>query len=293
MAQQKVELRRIRDFGENLNDSILFIRQNFKPLLTGFLGIAGIFMLTSAVLNGIYQSRLGGIFQQIFNGPTQEVARLEIFNGNYFLVLFFSWLNFVAMQVAVTSYFKVYEIKQTEPATISEVWNTFKKYFLKVFLYSTITLLLIVGGFLFCFFPGIYFMVVFAPFSAIVIIEDKTFGEAFSRCFALIKNNFWVSLGIYVLTYLIAGVSSGVISAIVGGIGGLISYFTTRNLDVTIGIVVSILDIFGFIFYLIYYVAVVLHYFNLTEKHDGTGLIRRLDSIGGDDRDFENIQEQY
>ncbi len=293
MAQQKVELRRIRDFGENLNDSILFIRQNFKPLLASFLGIAGIFMLTSAVLNGIYQSRLGNVFQEIFNGPNQEVTRLEIFNGNYFLLLFFSWLNFVAMQVVVTSYFKLYEIKQTEPPTVSEVWDTFKRYFLKVFFYSTITLLLMLAGFVLCFIPGIYFMVVFAPFAAILIIEGQTFGEAFSRCFALIKDNFWISLGIYLLTYLISSISSGIISAVVGAIGGLISYFTTRNLNVTVGIVVSILDIFGFIFYLIYYVAVMLHYFNLTERHDGTGLIKRLDSIGRNDRDFENIQEQY
>jgi hypothetical protein len=79
----------------------------------------------------------------------------------------------------------------------------------------------------------------------------------------------------------------------VGSITGLISYFTTRNINATVGIVASILDIFAFIFYIVYYVAICLHYFNLTEKYDGTGMMRKLDSIGDNEQNFDNTQEQY
>ena len=68
MAEQKVELRKIRDFSDNLNDTFLYIRQNLKPLLTSFLGIAGVFMLTAAIIQGLYQNEVGGVFQDIFKG---------------------------------------------------------------------------------------------------------------------------------------------------------------------------------------------------------------------------------
>jgi len=294
MAEQKVELRKIRDFSDNLNDTILFIRQNFKPLLTGFLSTAGIFMLTSAILNGLYQSQFGVLLQQIFNRSTPTpMSPGELFNTNYFLVLIFAWLNYVAMQVAVISYIKVYEIKNGEAPTIVEVWDVFKRYFLKVFFYSIPIVILIGLGLILCFIPGIYLWVVFVPFSVILIIEEETFGGAYDRCFRLIKNNFWISLGIYFLTYLIAAFSSSIISVVVGGIAGLISYFTTKNINTTVGIVTSILDIFGLIFYIVFYLSVCLHYFNLAEKYDGTGMMRKLDSLGGNDQNFDNTQEQY
>ena len=222
--------------------------------------------------------------------PTSPV---EVFNANYFLLIIFAWINYVAMQVAVISYIKVYEVKNGEAPSIAEVWDVFRRYFLKVFFYSIPIALLTALGFILCIAPGVYLAVVFVPFSVILMIEDETFGGAYDRCFKLVKNNFWISLGIYFLTYLIAAFSSGIISIVVGGIAGLISYFTTKNISTTVGILTSILDIFGLIFYIVYYLSVCLHYFNLAEKYDGTGMMRKLDSIGGNDQNFDNIQEQY
>lgn len=294
MAEQKVELRKIRDFSDNLNDTILFIRQNFKSLLTSFFCIAGIFMLTSAILSGLYQSQFSSVFEDIFNRKTRRAALpAEVFNGNYFLLLIFAWLNYVAMQVAVISYIKVYEAKSKETPLITEVWELFKGYFLKVFFYSIPIVLLTILGFFLCLVPGVYLAVVLVPFPVILIMEDETFGGAYIRCFRLIRENFWISFLIYFLTYLIAAFSSGIISVIVGTITGLISYFTTKSINATVGIVASILEIFGFIFYIVYYVSVCLHYFNLTERYDGTGMMRRLDSIGDNEQNFDNTQEQY
>ncbi len=295
MAEQKVELRRIRDFSENLNDTILFIRQNFKPLLISFVTLAGIFMLTSAIVTGIYQSQFGSIFQDILNRKNTNKPMLptDLINGSYFFMLIFTWLNFVAMQVAVISYIKVYENKNNQTPSVNEVWDVFKKYFLKVFFY-TIPIALLTGlGFMLCLVPGVYFAVVFVPYSVILIMEDQTFGGAYNRCFTLVRDNYWTSFGIYVLTYLISAFSGGIISAVVGGITGILSYFTTKDINATVGIVASILNVFSFIFYIVYYVSVCLHYFTLCEKYDGTGMMRKLDSIGGNDQHFDNIQEQY
>src|ERR1051325_6059911 len=114
MAEQKIELRKIRDFSENLNDTFVFIRQNLKPLFTCFLGIAGIFMLASAIINGIYQSEMGDVFREILGGiPRRNRSPFpsQVFNGTYLVVILFAWANMVAMKVSIIAYMKVYEYK--------------------------------------------------------------------------------------------------------------------------------------------------------------------------------------
>jgi hypothetical protein len=298
MAQQKVELRKIRDFSENLNDTFLFIRQNLKPLLASFIAIAGIFMLGHSIISVMFQRNAGGLFGSLGGrtaapGSGFNYPLATIFSGTYALLLLLAWANFVAMNVAVTCYMKLYDASQGVAPTIEEVWNEFKKYFLKVLVYTIPITLLTMVGFLFCLVPGIYLAVVFFPFATVLIVDDQTFGGAWDRCRAIVKGNFWQSLGIYFLVYLIVAFSAGIISAIVGGVAGAVSYFTTRDILTTISVVTSVLNIFSYVFYIVLYVSVNLHYFNLAERHDGTAIMRKLDTLGGTGGDFDNIQEQY
>jgi hypothetical protein len=300
MAEQKIELRKIRDLSENLNDTFGFIRQNFKPLVLSFLAIAGIFMLANSILNGIYQGGvMGGAFKDIINRglihPNERVPRSPfwMFNGTYFLVIILAWANLIAMSTVITCYMKLYDRLKGQSPTIQEVWDEFKKYFLKVLLYSIPIALLTAVGFVFCLIPGIYLAVVFVPFSIALIVEDETFSGAWNRCFTIIKNNFWSSLGIYVLVYIIYSFSAGIISGAFALLTGLASYFTTNDISTTIGMATSVLNIFSFVFYIVFYVSVVLHYFNLAERHYGTGIMQRLDTLGEKGNDFNNVQEQY
>ncbi len=297
MAQQKVELRKIRDFSENLNDTFVFIRQNFKPLLISFLGIAGVFMLAAAIVSGIYQAQFGNLFEMILKGnPTATTSNnlFNIFNPTYFFLIVLSWLNIVAMKVSVVAYMKVYENKNGETPTMPEVWAEFTRYFLKVLIYSIPIVLLIIVGCVLCFLPGIYLWVILVPFEMLVMIEGRSFSDSFNRCFTIISKNFWPSFGIYIIAYLIYSFSSGIIGAVMGLIAGILSYFTTKDISSTIGIVTSILSIFSFIFYIVFCVSAILNYYSLSEKFDGTGMMRRLGNLGGGDtRDFNNLEEQY
>lgn len=294
MAEQKIELRKIRDLGENLNDTFSFIRQNFKPLVTSFLGIAGVIMLANAILSGIYQGETtGNVFKDILSGRNTVRDPFSFIGPTYFAMIMLGWLNYIAMNVVIVSYMKLYDLSQGRSPTIQEVWEEFKKYFLKVFLYSIPIGLVTLAGFAVCMFPGIYLAVVFAPFSIAVVVEDQTFSGAWSRCFTIIKDNFWPSLGIYILVYLIYAISAGFIATFIAVLTGLVSYFTTKNISSTIGIATSVLSVFSFVFYIIFYVSVCLHYFNLAERNDGAGMRRRLDTLGGSGNDFDNIQEHY
>jgi hypothetical protein len=293
MVEQKVELRKTRDLSENLNDTFSFIRQNFKPLVTSFIGIAGIIMLANAIVSGIYQSRAGNVFSDMISGRKADGFSFRFIGPTYYAVTILGWLNYVAMNVVIACYVKLYDSLQGQYPTMQQVWEEFKKYFLKVLLYRIPIFLFIILG-LACFLiPGIYLAVVFMPFTIVLITEDQTFGGAWNRCFNLIKDNFWSSLGIYIVVYLLYSISAGIISSIIGLFTGLISYFTTKDISATIGVVTSVLSIFSFVFYIIFYVSVCLHYFNLAERHDGTGMMRRLDNLGGGGNDFNSIEEHY
>ncbi|MEP6726810.1 MAG: hypothetical protein ABJC98_13410 [Bacteroidota bacterium] len=298
MAEQKIELRKIRDFGENINDTFVFLRQNLKPLLRSFFAICGIFMLGQAIFNGMYQSHsLGGALQQLFSGRVKtgsfDSRYGGIFSIEYLMSLIFMLLTFVSMKVVLGAYLKFYLENDGQQPNIDEIWVLYKKYFLKVFFYSLPLGLLPYVGLVFCAFPGVYLWVVFVPLTFVVMMEDADFSTAFSRCFEIIKENFWISFAIYLIAYLIYGISASIIGMVVGGIAGIAAYLTTKDVGATTGIVTSFLNIFSFTFYIIFFISAALQYFSLIEQRDGTGILNRIDSIGTDKNNFDNIEEQY
>ena len=287
----------MREFGENLNDTFVFIRQNFKSLLGPFFAICGVFMLAQAVFNGMYQSTVfSGIFDQLFNGRPSYSAGTQpfehVFNGTYFLMILFTVLTFVAMPVTLGAYIKFYVENDGAQPTLEQVWALFKKYFFKMFLYSIPLYLLVVIGFVFCIAPGVWLAVTLAPFTLVVMIEDQNFSGAFYRCIDIVKDNFWISFGIYLVAGIIYKFSSGIVSVVVGLIAGVLTYFSTRSVGTTAGIVTSFLNIFSFVFYIIFFVSLALHYFNLVERRDGTGILNRIDTIGSTD-DKPAAGEEY
>lgn len=294
MAQQKIELRKIRDFGENFNDTFQFIRQEFKPLLTAFLIMSGVFIVAGGIVGGVYQSNTMGSFMKSLSMAKNVNGNSlgDIFNGTYFLMILLSLLGIISIRVVVASYMKLYDAKGGESPTLDEVWNQYRHYILPLFFYSIIIALLMVFGMVFCIAPGVYLAVVFAPIEMILVVEDIPFGQAFGRCFKIIKENFWISLATYLVAYIIYTFSSGIIGFIIGAVAGLAAYFSTKNVASTVGIVTGILNIFTYTFYIIFAVSVGLHYFNLVEKLDGDGLMRKLNNLGSTNSNSQ-LEEQY
>jgi hypothetical protein len=290
MAQQKIQLRKIRDFGENFSDTFQFIRQEFKPLLTSFILICGIFILANAILTGIFQKQALSILDDMVKGVFYE--RTVPFTPTYFILIGVSIMSLSVMRTVVSVYMKYYDEKRTSP-TVQEVWKGFAKYFLRIFLFSIPRYVLIIVGFVFCIAPGVYLLVVLMPYSFILTNENESFGESFGRCFDLVKENFWMSLAIYLIAFLIFSISSSLIGFTVSAIAGLASYFTTKELSSTLAIVTSILSVVQYFFYIIFFVSAGLHYYNLVETRDGTGLARRLENLGSNINPNTNIEEEY
>lgn len=294
MVQQKVQLRKIRDLSDNLSDTFQFIRQEFKPLVKSFILIAGAFLLANAIMSGIYQKTAFGFLDTLKSGGTGNETQMfnSIFSPGYFITIGLTWLSMLSMNVVVACYMKIYQEKNESPSS-EEVWNYFICYFPKVILFSIPQIILVIIGLVFCIFPGIYLAFVFVPFQFIIVLEDADFGTAMSRCFEIIKRNFWMSVGIYIVAYLIYTFSSSIIGFVVAAIVGVISYLTTKQVSTTVGIVMSVISIIGYAFYLVFLVSAFLNYCSLTESHDGTGLAARLETLGEKNDLHNNLEEEY
>jgi len=263
-----------------------------------FFSICGIFLLIHAIFNGIYQSRNFGFLDRIrnigANPVTTDTDVPSVFSIEYFMLLIFGMLAYTAILTMTGSYIKHYDENNGEQANVDQVWQIFKRYYLRIFLYMIPVNILVFVSIFFCCFPVFYFFTVLAPFPIVVILEDLSFGDAFSRCFIIIKNNFWISLAIYLVAGMIYYASSTLVGFIVGLVVGLASYFTTKDIGTTVGLVTSILNIFSSLFLLILIISIALNYFNLVEQFDGTGIMRRIDNLGNtENNNFDNIEEQY
>jgi len=292
MAQQKIQLRKIRDFGENFSDTFQFIREEFKPLLVSFILVAGVFMLITAIFSGLYQKSAFSFLDEIENGGFRNNEISSTFTGMYFLYISVMLISITAMRTVIAVYMKHYDEYEASP-TVQQVLSGFLKYFPKIVLYSIPSYLLIMVGLVFCILPGLYLIVVFAPFVFIIVSEDASFGDAFSRSFDLVKENFWLTLGIYLVAYIIYSVSSGITGLVVGLVASAVSYFTTKEWSTSVGVLMSVVNIVQYIFYIIFFVSVGLHYYNLVEIKEGTGLAKRLEGLGNNTNPNENIEEQY
>jgi hypothetical protein len=292
MDGQKMELRKLRNFSDNINDTFQFIKQEFKPLFGCYIAICGIFIVLSSVIGGIYQRDSMVGFMRIFKGlDYQQRGFGDMFNFNYFLILFFGTISYVIMHIVIAVYFKLYAQKGKVSPTIEEVWKATLRFIIPIFFYSIIYGIITFVSVFFCIVPFFYFAVVFAPFTMIYVVEEVSFTDGFSRCFSLIRDNYWEALGIYFVSYLIYSISAGIVGIVVSLFAGGISYLTTKDIAAVTGIVTGTLNIFTHIFYVIFAVSVAFNYYNLVERLDGSGLLERIDSLGSNQDNA--IEEQY
>ncbi|GAA4302316.1 hypothetical protein [Compostibacter hankyongensis] len=284
MDEQKIELRKIRAFGDCFNDTFQFIKLGFPNLLKIFLLICGPVMLAEAILRGYYSYGQLSLFKILGQVGTPAYSRnvLSLFTPLYFVMLLMFFLLWVLMETVISAYMLLYEQKSGVHPDISEVWLLTRRYIFKAALFSIPKLVLTLIGTLFCLAPGIYFWVVFTPLVPVIMMEGGTFSRVFNRCFSLVRYQFWSTLGIYAVAYLIYSFSSMVISVSVSAVVGILSYLTVKNVSTTISMISSVLTIFAYLFYMVFYVAVVLQYYNLAERSDGTGLLKQIDEIGKD-----------
>jgi len=187
-----------RDLGTTLQDASTFIKQHFINIMKPTLIVAVIPLVIGGFLMMTGMQDFYGNMDQM-----RDPSGMMSFISGMFSSYFFVMLAFIMAYIMIIGYIKLY-VSGQEVISLNDLTGILKDNILTLFLSSIILVIVTYIGMFLCLLPGIYLAVVFAHFYAIAIIEDSGFGNTWSRCFKLIKDNWWSTFGLYVVTYLIA-----------------------------------------------------------------------------------------
>ena len=179
---EKVEFKKQRAFGEVVNDTFLFIRENFKPLLKVFLYLCGFFILAGIITGVMQQIAVLGMAKSPDN-PFALRSFIDVFTWNYFLVMLVSIATYTAISVSTLSYIAVYIQKGNVAPSPEEVWAYFKYYYSRTFFSGIVLSLLFVIALVCCIVPAVYIFPAMSLFYPVMILENAKFDYSFSRSF--------------------------------------------------------------------------------------------------------------
>lgn len=294
-----IELAKTRDFGETINDTFTFVRQNFKPLLKYFFIFCGFFVLATAAITVLLQVKAFSLVTSFNpNGFDDQngFSRISSLLGAYLFLFLFMILEFVAINVTVLCFMVLYKENQNTVPTTEQMWGYFKFYYLKVLGATVLLYILMIIGMFFCLIPGIYLSPIFALVPPIIIIENTSFGYAFNQSFKLIKGNWWVTFGVIVVVYIVIYVANLTLAipSMILGAGNLFLHLRDgKAMSLPLAILTTLLQSVQYIFSILMVVAVSLCYFNLTESKEGTGLMERINQFGIVGPDSNTKPEEY
>ncbi len=295
-----IELSKPRDFGEIVNDTFTFIKQNFKPLIKCFFTFCGFFLLVGAVFSCLQQVQTIDALNSA-NAYGTETATgfsgLRTLGLDYLLAMAFLFLTIATAEITVFCYLSLYKEKGNVPPAVAEVWGYMKYYFMRSFTALILIYIMLVIGFVLCLVPGLWLYPIFALILPVMIFENTTFGYAFSHCFRLIKDFWWVTFGAIVISGIIGILCAGVVAmpaSLANMIVMLVNIKRGVRFSVGLTIAASVLQHLAYVFYIIPMIATALCYFNLTEVKEGTSILNRIEGFGKEELPGTDLsEEQY
>lgn len=277
-----------RDLGTILGDTFKFIRLQWKPLFGLILRIAGP-ALALLVLAYVY-------YMQTAFGSLGAIQSNPIFLQNDFgisiilamLVIMLSGIVYYALMYGTVMYAIQSYIANDGVIVKTEVTTNIRQNFWGLVGTSTLIVLIVIAGTVFCFFPGVYFGVVLASTFAIFVFEKRDATDSISYSFNLIKGEWWITfatlLVVFLLYYFIM-----LIFQIPQSIYFFAKAFTVAEtasadpsslFDWTYIALNAISLLAQYLLYAIIVITTGFIYFNLNEKKNFTGTMETIESLG-------------
>lgn len=309
---QAIEFRKQRDFGDVINVTFAFLRENLIPLGKSLLYIVG----PAALLTGLVS--LG--FIERFNFSASDPEALTTTDWSSFVLLYFllmlgALLTWVFAVSVVFGYIELYQERAYGDIEVSEVWQFVVKNFwivLRTFIALSVMVVIgyfvllipmviifaagsstgsaIIGGLFFFFgffgFLGalLYFSINYSLIFPVQLYESPEFFPAMKRSRFLVQHYWWQTFLVFFISFIlmsILGILFSIPSYMITGLGGLhmIVDFDTSWLryPLLIGVVIGTLG--TSILYAIPLVASAIQYFSLVEHKEHAGLMGRIDGL--------------
>ena len=312
MMNQSLQLRKIRDFGERIGDTIQFIKMNWIKLL----GLYAVYVIPFLLAGIILGANSIGDFLARFPGGLSSLSGLLGIKMIMALLMFlFAASSYAAV---VYLYMDHYEKTNGIAPSISDIGRKYITSFLYNVAYSFLLFAMVIFGsailsigfvivknspfliiatipllFIFGFVAMVFIMMLFP----VNVIGKGTFGSAIPCTFRLLKGRWWFSIGFILILFIIYYFFSMAISTMLNLVFG----FTSINMmdpEKLVGAGKTYAYVFGLttlvqqVFYLVIFVGCGVHYFSLQEEKLGAGLEQKIDSIGTGEK-HETGTEEY
>ncbi len=285
-----VVLKQVRDLGEIITDTFRFLKENWRPLFRAI----GTLCLPVALLSGFIMGKSLGDLQlmlQNFSEGNTDMAVFETMVGRFLPMVLGYGLFILAYLVLigiVHEYMRAYQLGEHHGITPGELWSRawpqLGSYFGATFLSG----LLILLGFVLCILPGLYPLTVLALVQVCHAMERTGGGGALSRSNTLVMHQFWPTLGLVLVVYILQAVLNGLLNLPFSVVSGVLElnkmgvpigggdeqlpfwYATFTALSTAFQLMTTMLV------YPIVATALCLKYFTLIVEHEGAGLAEKI-----------------
>lgn len=314
---EKIELRKVRDFGAIFNDGIAFLRVNFKSFFGIILVLAGPFIILTGLLQGYMQSLqsklVGANLFSAFGGLGSSAGLLSAnFVGTLSIFLLIYLLTTLVTSACVCLYFKKYDKATLEelplqkdsisPFLATASWRLFYNMIILT-LVTALIVVVLVGIFAVLFmipvlnvifgialvigciiiFPVLLYLTNIANF--LIIRDEILVTQAIRKAIDHMRGNFWWTWLLMFCVGLALATISGLFSLPLSILNITKMFIRTRGEAVTdSSIMYLVFGAISLIGQLLIIVPIsttfcVFNFYSHEEGKEGAGLLNRIDEI--------------
>lgn len=285
-----IEFRKERDLGAIITDTFTFIRDNWKEYFLTVLKIVGPVLALALIALIGYLMVIGDLLQGIQGDTSDPLSFVYKVLPWYGIMIVVFVVLYTLMSMSSLYFIKSY-ISNEGQTSFEEVKENVLKNFWKFIGLGFLITLSVLVGFVLCYFPGFYILIVLSLAAPIMVFEDKSISDTYGHTFTLIKGQWWNTFGVVIVVGLLVGLIGSAFS-----VPTMIYQFIkmgtimqeqepTAIFDMfkdPIYLVLNILSYaFQFLLYSITTISGVFIYFDLNEQKHLTGTIDKIEGIGG------------
>lgn len=293
MQNNYINFKKERDLGAIISDTFKFIREEYKTIFRLYLKHVGWLLLLIVAASTYYQYQSLSITGDFLNTQDPENFLIDLFatTGIAILLLSLSYIAYTALSITtINSIIKSY-VKNEGEINEDEVSQYIGQFFGRSLGSVIVVGILVAIGFTLCILPGIYLFVPLSLIFSTIIFQEKSFSDAFTECFNLIKQNWWISFATILIMSILISLIGGLFQLPIAIMGVMESVVSIREGAETPGteglasnwlymILYVIASLAQYILSLVTVISIVFIYFNLNEYHNKTGTLEDIDRIG-------------
>lgn len=275
----------VRDLGETISSVLEFIREHFVKILQIFLVmVAPLSLLTGLSATLLTNSMMDAV-------TTVELGTMPDFSDLIVPIMLTYIVSILTTTMNITVFTEFCMLVHRNGGEGFSISNFFKQsirsYPSNIGTFILVAIMTLIGA-VFCILPGVYLAIPLTLIFAVRANEQSSFGNSISRCFSIIKGNWWSTFGTYLVLGIILFVLMMCIYVPLSVLGVINNMFSTSlepsviatKATVTTMVITTIVGIFNQFLLSSMYITHVFRYFSLAEQKDGGSVITQIDRIG-------------